>query len=259
MKPLALAPDPDYSVPGHTRVMRFDRTTGPSAGYRRAEYLVPDERAGDLIDALFGGDPDALMAFAVWRPNDSARRDLVVCTHASVDACCGRLGYPLYRAVRDRIGSRHPVRVWRISSFGGHRFAPVAIDLPEGRFWGRLTPEAAIAVVDRSGTPADLIGHYRGWGLLDLPQAQAVERELLAEQGWSWIGREVQAFSPDEPVGSTTDPVALRLEAGRGTAGEPPATWDAVLELATTDEVMVGCAGPFGAMPRYRVAKLDRR
>ncbi|ODU03597.1 MAG: hypothetical protein ABS81_13595 [Pseudonocardia sp. SCN 72-86] len=256
MKPLALSPDPDHSEPGHTRVMRFDRVDGPSTGYVRVEYVVPDAEAGALIDALFGADPSTPDRFATWRRDDPTRRDLVVCTHATVDACCGRLGYPLYRAVRDRIGADHPVRVWRISSFGGHRFAPVAIDLPEGRFWGRLTPDVAVAIADRSGTAADVAAHYRGWGVLDLPHAQAVERELLAAEGWSWTGRDVAVSVVDD---QDPDRIELRVTAGPGPDSEPPAEWDAVVEIVRTDEVMVGCVGPFAAMPRYRVAKLDRR
>lgn len=252
-KTLALAPDPDYSVPGHTRVMHYTRPHGPAAGYHRDEYVVPDGTAPALIDALATGHPRELAPFAEYRHDDPQLRDLVVCTHASVDACCGRLGYPLYHAVRERIAAEHPVRVWRISSFGGHRFAPVAIDLPEGRFWGRLTPDAAVQLADHSGHPAEIIDHYRGWGLLDNTAAQVVEHRLLAEQGWSWIGRPTHASVHEHDARNT-----VRIETEEGPNDRRPSVWKASVEAATTDEVLVGCVGPFGAIQRYRIADLSR-
>lgn len=53
--------------------------------------------------------------------------------------------------------------------------------------------------------------------------------------------------------------MALHASTGPGDDGEPAAEWDAVVEIVRTDEVMVGCVGPFAEMPRYHVAKLDRR
>lgn len=259
-KTLALAPDPDYSVAGHTRVMHYTRPHGPAAGYHRDEYVVPDATAPALIDAIATGDPRELSAFAEYRHDNPHRRDLVICTHASVDACCGRLGYPLYHALRERLGAEHPVRVWRISSFGGHRFAPVAIDLPEGRFWGRLTPDIAVQLADRTGDPTEIIHHYRGWGLLDTTAAQIVEHQMLAEQGWSWIGRPTHATVREhEHEHEHDERTTVRIEARTDPDDHHPSVWEASVEAATTDEVLVGCVGPFGAIQRYRITNLTRQ
>ncbi|MFP5072217.1 sucrase ferredoxin [Pseudonocardia nantongensis] len=155
--------------------------------------------------------------------------------------------------MRERLGAEHPVRVWRISSFGGHRFAPVAIDLPEGRFWGRLTPDVAVQLADHSGDPAEIIHHYRGWSLLDTTAAQIVEHQLLTEQGWSWIGRPTHAT-----VHEHDDRDTVRIDDGTGPDDLPPSAWEASVEAATTDEVLVGCVGPFGAIQRYRITDLTR-
>lgn len=87
MKTFAAAPDPEYSTPRLMRVIRFDQEPGPAAGLTRTEHSVPDTLAADLVDALFDDDPAALAPFAESR-DTTPRRDLVVCTHASVDACC---------------------------------------------------------------------------------------------------------------------------------------------------------------------------
>jgi hypothetical protein len=184
------APDPEYSRDGYTRVMRLDRIPGPTAGFTRCEYVVPDDDAPALIDALFGEDPAPLRRFADARV-DLAVRDLIVCTHASVDACCGTFGYPLFQALRERHGSGGQVRVWRVSSFGGHRFAPSLIDLPEGRFWGNVEVERMAEIVDRAGPVKQALDMYRGWACLRTPAEQVLERELLDRQGWEWIGREL--------------------------------------------------------------------
>ncbi|UQA96907.1 TIM barrel protein [Streptomyces halobius] len=193
MKTFAAAPDPEYSVPGLMRIIRFDRTPGIAAPLTRVEHHLPAERAPALIDALFpeeptedaAQEPTALTPFTPYR-DTTAHRDLVVCTHASVDACCGTRGYPFYKELREAHGSTGKVRVWRISSFGGHRFAPTLVDLPEARYWGNLTPGRMAQLVDRTGHPADLMDLYRGWACLRHPGEQVLERELFRTYGWDW-------------------------------------------------------------------------
>lgn len=189
MKTFAVVPDPQYSIPGLMRIVRFDRATGVAAEFARVEHQVPDAQAPGLIDALFPENPTegaaALAAFAPHRDGDD-HRDLVVCTHAAVDACCGTFGYPLYRRLREAHGSTGAARIWRCSSVGGHRFAPTLIDFPEGRWWGNLTPDRLTQLVDRTGHPADLMDMYRGWGYLSDPGEQVLERELFRRYGWDW-------------------------------------------------------------------------
>lgn len=188
---IAVEPDAEYSRPGHTRAILLYRPDGPFAVYDREEFLVPDDRLGPLVAALFLR-PAELPRFAPWRQGGAGVRDLLVCTHGTKDACCGKFGYPLYRTLHDRYapaaGGR--LRVWRASHIGGHRFAPTLVDFPEGRYWAHLTPDALDALVRREGSPAALRRHYRGWGGLDgeTKFVQIAEREILAREGWAWIG-----------------------------------------------------------------------
>lgn len=189
MKTFAVAPDPQYSVPGLMRIVRFDRAIDVAAAFARLEHHVPDAQAPGLIDALFPEDPaEEAAALAAFRSHHESNdhRDLVVCTHAAVDACCGTFGYPIYRDLREAHGSTGPVRIWRCSSVGGHRFAPTLIDFPEGRWWGNLTPVRLTKLVDRSGHPAELMDLYRGWACLSDPGEQVLERELFRRYGWDW-------------------------------------------------------------------------
>ncbi|MFD4441017.1 TIM barrel protein [Nocardia sp. NPDC058519] len=241
MKTFAAAPDPEYSAPGLMRVIRFDRRPGAAAALERIEHHLPVDRAPALIAAMFDDDQDQLADFARYRVHDE-HRDLVVCTHASVDSCCGTRGYPFYEHLR-----RHPagignVRVWRISSFGGHRFAPTLVDFPEGRYWGNLDQHQISCLVDRTGHPADLMSSYRGWSALRDPHEQVIERELLREYGWDWITHELSL----EPRTGTQ----YRATAHDVLSGSTHRHLVEVRSLGTRP-ILVGCDRTAGERPHY--------
>jgi hypothetical protein len=58
----------------------------------------------------------------------------LICTNGKRDQCCAIEG----RALIDRFGARE--HVWECTHIGGHRFAPVVLDLPSGLLFGRMTP-----------------------------------------------------------------------------------------------------------------------
>jgi hypothetical protein len=82
----------------------------------------------------------------------------LVCTNGRHDQCCANLGRPVARALRARSESL----VWESSHYGGDRFAGNVVCLPHGLYFGRLSPDDAVRVVDgyERGT-IDLV-HYRG-------------------------------------------------------------------------------------------------
>ncbi|MEX2536330.1 MAG: sucrase ferredoxin [Trueperaceae bacterium] len=184
LRPLVIGPDPQYSVPGERRVIWYSRPTGPFAVYERSEYLVPKELMGELVAALIRGRGSA-ESFREYR-RTARERDLLICTHGSQDAACGRYGVPLYRRLR-MASPENAVRVWRVSHFGGHVFAPTVLELPSARSWAYLEDESGDALLHRRGDPEELRGNYRGWAALESPFLQALERELLVHQGWGWL------------------------------------------------------------------------
>lgn len=117
------------------------------------------------------------------------QKDILICTHGMRDKCCARFGHTFFReAARSVKQGRLPsnTRIWKVSHIGGHRFAPTAISLPDGRYYGRLTIEALEAIMTRSGSVNQLSAVYRGWGLLPSP-LQVLERQLILTWGWSWF------------------------------------------------------------------------
>ena len=230
-RPLLIAPDPVYSQPGYRRVIYYERPASPFAHYARQEYLIPEEDTGLLLWALFEAKA-TLGQFAAYRVNDDHdQRDLLVCTHGTIDVACAKFGYPLYRHLRDAYADDH-LRVWRVSHFGGHVFAPTLMDMPTGHYWAYIGEEQAARIVQRQGDVAELRGHYRGWAGVPAGFAQAAERELWQQEGWAWFdcakAGEVIAQDPDpdkptwaevritrEPSPGTTATHDLRVEVGQ--------------------------------------------
>jgi hypothetical protein len=238
----AIAPEPDWTVPGRTRVILYGPAPEAEGRLGRSEHVVPPGEVSDLVDAWLGGD--------VAPELSAGERDVVVCTHGAHDPCCGRFGAPAFLELRDRASQTR--RVWRGSHTGGHRFAPTFLDLPDGRSWGRLAPGHAERIVTRQGDPATLRGQYRGFGLLASYYERLVEAELLFRHGWGWLDRELTGrvvsgtpfIYPEEPeelddhavveidttsMDGSTERWLARIERGgdietRGECGEEP--WD---------------------------------
>lgn len=184
--PLLIAPDKGYSHDGYRRVMLFTRPSGAFARFDKVEYLVPVDEVNALVWALYQ-DRDALSRFEAFRvPNADAIRDILVCTHGTVDAACSKFGYPLYKTLRAHHADE-TLRVWRVSHFGGHVFAPTLMDLPTGYFWAYVGRDQAAQIVRQDGEVAALRGHYRGWAGVSAGFQQAADCELWQRHGWRWF------------------------------------------------------------------------
>lgn len=231
---------------------------GPAGSYVGSEFLVPREATAAAIEALSrsaleAGAPgssapspeDALAGFAGARRSSGPGRDLYVCTHGERDGCCGTFGEAAYRYLKT---SECPAgtRAWRISHFGGHRFAPTLVDMPSGRIWGKLTEAGMDAILDRSGAVASLRKMYRGWCALP-PAGQFVERELFAHTGWAWEDARVEIS-----VETSGDVHLVRLDAVTP-GGEAVRTEAAIVER---DPVVLplSCGAEESVVPQYAFA-----
>jgi len=104
---------------------------------------------------------------------------LLVCTHGRRDACCARLGVPLYDALRRFV---EPDALWQCSHLGGHRFAGNVLALPHGVMLGRVRPVDAPRIAAELAANTISLAHYRG-RVVHEPAVQAAElaiRERLA-------------------------------------------------------------------------------
>jgi hypothetical protein len=184
---LMIAPDSRLSHEGCRRVMFYTRQPGAFAQFDKTEYLVPANQLGLLMWALHEARDQLLMFDRYRLPECDHTRDLLVCTHGTVDAACAKFGYPLYHYLHKNYASEQ-MRVWRVSHFGGHVFAPTMMDMPLGHFWAYVEDEQADQIVQREGDVKALRRHYRGWAGLPDGFMQAAECEMWQREGWAWFG-----------------------------------------------------------------------
>lgn len=123
-------------------------------------------RALESIEELAHVRFDALLEAA----QTPARPVVLVCTHGQHDSCCGRRGYPLF----DALQKREEIDVWQCSHIGGDRFAPNAVVLPWGLYFGPLDPPDADGFVDALLRDEIVTDAFRGRSTLSRP-AQAAE------------------------------------------------------------------------------------
>jgi hypothetical protein len=126
---------------------------------------------------------------------EPAPRPLVlVCTHGQHDSCCGRRGYPLYDALRQR----DELDVWQCSHVGGDRFAANAVVLPWGLYYGPVEPRDATALAESLKSEEIFLSAYRGRCSMSRPVQAAetfVRRETnaLARDAFQFVTRETLA------------------------------------------------------------------
>ncbi len=150
---------------------RFD-----GASYQRSTRVVAAE---DVRHAVAAECADETVASG--EAND--RRSLLVCTQGSHDVCCGELGV----ALADDTAARHPdVDVFRVSHTGGHRFAPTALSMPDGRMWAFLSADDVDTILTHCGRPSAVAAKCRGWIGAKQGAAQTGERAAFADAEWHW-------------------------------------------------------------------------
>lgn len=256
-RPLLIAPDPEYSRSGYRRVMFYTRPEGRFAQLEKSEYLVPLDELGALAWSLYQ-ERDNLQRFAPYRvPEADSIREILVCTHGTVDTACAKFGYPLYKQMRDSYASAG-LRVWRVSHFGGHVFAPTLMDMPTGHYWAYVAAAQAEQIVHRSGDVQALRGHYRGWCGIPSGFGQAAEAALWQQQGWAWFDYpksgtvQVQDTGEAEPQSAQ---VAITYDSLDNT---PPKTADLRIEVSHTLETESSTGqSATRAYPQYKVTPLE--
>ncbi|NJM68997.1 MAG: sucrase ferredoxin [Scytonema sp. RU_4_4] len=172
-----------------TTLLIYQRKKGLSNGYHKQEFqLINIEQVAAVVRKWLRGD------FSDYDADfqTSTTRDILICTHGSHDKCCARYGNPFYFYATSIISNLEldNVRVWKSSHFGGHRFAPTALDFPDGRYYGGLEQESFQSILTRSGDITFLKKVYRGWGILP-HSLQVLERELILRHGWDWFNYKV--------------------------------------------------------------------
>jgi Sucrase/ferredoxin-like len=82
----------------------------------------------------------------------------LVCTHGRHDACCALRGRP----VAEALARECPNATWECSHVGGDRFAGNVLVMPQGLYYGRVTPGEAPGLVAAHGRSELVARLFRG-------------------------------------------------------------------------------------------------
>ena len=137
----------------------------------------------------------------------AARPFVLVCTHGQHDSCCGRRGYPLFDALRQR----EELEVWQCSHIGGDRFAANAVILPWGLYYGPVEPRDATALAESIAREEIFLPAYRGRSSMSRP-VQAAETFIRRET--NVLARDAFRLVSREPLGDGRTQVHLRDRGG---------------------------------------------
>jgi hypothetical protein len=139
------------------------RRTWVTGLWRRPEDLL--DAAHALGTQLSGSDEDAAAM-------------VLVCTHATRDACCAVRGRPIVATLARTL----PDEVWECTHLGGHRFSGTVLSLPDGTCLGRLDPDTAVGAVTGLREGRLSATYLRGTTRWE-PPVQAALAAVLREHG----------------------------------------------------------------------------
>ena len=165
------------------KVLLVRRPTRRPPGDEERHWYAVDTARRTWVRGTWRTPADLLEAArALGRPltesNDDAEPMVLVCTHATRDACCAVRGRPIALTLARAL----PDEVWECTHLGGHRFAGTLLSLPDGACFGRLEPSTVLDVVTAHRLGRTDAGHLRGttrWP----PAVQAALVAVLAAHG----------------------------------------------------------------------------
>lgn len=247
---LLIANDQSHKT-DQTTLLIYQKQQELSCGYQKREFKLANiEQVAPFIKKfLWGTVSDCEL-------ETNFTRDILICTHGSHDKCCARYGNPFYFHATDTITNLclDHVRIWRSSHFGGHRFAPTAIDLPDGRYYGILDQDSFESILTRTGDIKCFNKVYRGWGILPTAM-QILEKELILRHGWDWLNYKVAGKVLEQSLDNNTILAELTFEKPSGSVYAYQAKL--VKDEAKTLEIQSSCdAQKKSLVVKYAVASL---
>lgn len=227
------------------------RRFGRSAPVRRTCFVAVTTPAIRRVERFVVDTPDDLLAID-WTPlgfDEVLGGEILddplylVCTNGRHDPCCAEFGRPVARALDPVLGDR----VWESSHFGGDRFAGNLVCLPDGLYYGRVTPENGLRLVELHASGHLDLDHYRGRSCFSFV-AQAAEHLVREQTG-------VTAIDALTPVRVEQRPDGLF---GVHLEGPDDTVLQAVVECAPSiDSQQLTCRSTRSEHPpRYRLVEV---
>ncbi|SDS96651.1 hypothetical protein SAMN04488570_3162 [Nocardioides scoriae] len=161
-----------------------------------------------------------------------------VCTHGRHDACCAERGRPVVAALT---GVR-PEQTWEVSHVGGDRFAANVLVLPEGLYYGQVTPEGVTG-----------LAHHHEAGRLDLDHLRGrSSRPMSVQHAEVALRRHLD----DDRLTSVR---LVALDAERAVFAHESGRWEVRVERRTGEPARLTCgAAGLSRVPTFAVTSLVR-
>jgi hypothetical protein len=159
--------------------LQFIRRPARTRDARRLAFVV---RAGETEREVRRLELAALEKVGDVDEASAAELDVplvLVCGHGTRDACCAQRGTAVYSALA---ASLDVEQLWFSSHQGGHRFAANILVLPAGVQLGRVEPDSAPAIVQRTLAGRIDLEHLRGRTAYPTP-AQAADIAIRRAAG----------------------------------------------------------------------------
>ena len=191
------------------------RRHGRSEGGTRSCFAVVSTAEVRRIERFAFDDPSELLSID-WGPlrefqpvgGEAVDEPVyLVCTNGSHDTCCARFGRPVAAALHDLDG----VDAWEAPHFGGDRFAGNVVCLPDGIYYGRMTPDTAAEVITAHQAGRLSLDHLRGRTFSPFV-AQAAEYFVRVDRGMHAIDEILPQQIDEAGEGS----FAVRLRTAQG-------------------------------------------
>lgn len=181
-------------------------------------------------------------ALSAERPAPTTHPLVLVCTHGQHDSCCGRRGYPLYDALRQR----PDLDVWQCSHIGGDRFAANAVVLPWGLYYGPVEAAEADALTESVQRGDIYLSAYRGRSSMARVE-QAAETFVRRDTGL--LSRDALHLISREALGA--ERTRIRLSDDSGTS------YEVLVEQYAISEALLTCtAAELNPIPQFRLMEL---
>ena len=177
-----LAVNPQNEAKENTKVFLYKNKKDSFIQLVPLIFDLPTLLVPDLLNGLA---EDKLHEFNQYIET-SSYRDIFVCIHANRDQCCGKAGHGLAENIRTLTNTMKDIRVWECSHMGGHRMAPVFMDMPSGNLWGFVKKDQLSNILFHSGDYQKVLRNFRG-SMGSNKHSQIAEKELFYFWGWEWF------------------------------------------------------------------------
>jgi hypothetical protein len=163
-------------------VRRPGRRAGDAADGVKSWYAIDTVRRTEVRGTWRTSEDLLTAAHALGTPLSASTEDaepmVLVCTHATRDACCAVRGRPIVATLARAL----PDQVWECTHLGGHRFAGTLLSLPDGTCFGRLDPASVVGIVTAHQQGRTDATHLRGTTRWE-PAVQAALVAVLEAHG----------------------------------------------------------------------------